>query len=287
MRTRRLQLGLFVALMCSALVSLASAQNSPATEQPADFTRDVFSKEVSAAVDAYNHDDFALAREHFARAHELRPSARTWRGLGTTAFELKLYEDAVRELTFALEDARNPLSPSLREETALTLRVARRHLEEDREREADRPREAAEAAPDREAAAPAQPPQPQPQPAQAATAADDANSLPSLRVGAIVMASAGLIAVAVGVGFGLESISKGQERDGLCPAAQRLACSTAARRAADDAVSAGDLSTIAWVAGGVLVAGGVVLWLAGGSAPEPSQTQVSVGLASLRISGAF
>jgi tetratricopeptide (TPR) repeat protein len=101
----------------------AQATPSEASDAP-----DEFSREIRVAVDAYDRDDYSVAREHFLRAHEIQPNARTWRGLGMTAFELHLYDDAIRELSFALEDERRPLSPKLREEAELTLRVARRRL---------------------------------------------------------------------------------------------------------------------------------------------------------------
>src|ERR1700753_3026369 len=116
-------------LLLASGASRASAQPSAASRsaQPAasgEGATDEYTRAVRSAVESYNRDDFATARKFFARAHELRPSARTWRGMGTTAFELRQFEDAVRELTFALEDQRSALTPELRSETELTLRVA-------------------------------------------------------------------------------------------------------------------------------------------------------------------
>src|ERR1700759_5525895 len=122
----RLGLGLGALVLASA-AQLASAQRTAAgkpasSEDGAHADNDEYARSIRSAVEAYNRDDFATARKFFARAHELRPSARTWRGMGTTAFELRQFEDAVRELTFALEDQRSALTPELRSETELTLR---------------------------------------------------------------------------------------------------------------------------------------------------------------------
>lgn len=279
-------LGCWVGLVLSLVgPSDALAQAQPtnnASETGEGPASEEYTREVKLAVEAYNKDDFATARQHFARAHELRPSARTWRGLGTTAFELKFYDDAVRELSFALEDRRSALTDKLRSETELTLRVAQRRL-----RESQGEREVATAEP-----SPSQPSAAEPMPAAppAALQASDAEaggSLGTQRVAAIAVGALGVVSVGIGVGFGLKSIAKGNARDRLCPE-KGGECSPEGAKAADDAITAGNISTVAWAIGGVAIAGGVVLWLTGGTSEKDSASaKVEVGVSGLRVRGAF
>jgi hypothetical protein len=68
---------------------------------------------------------------------------------------------------------------------------------------------------------------------------------------------AGLVGVGFGVGFGLSAISKNDRADAECPGG---ACSQEGVTAGDDARQQGNLSTIAFVVGGVLLGGGAVLF---------------------------
>lgn len=53
---------------------------------------------------------FEEARVLFRRAHQLFPNARTLRGIGMVAFEVRDYPDAIRSLSRAIADARRPLT---------------------------------------------------------------------------------------------------------------------------------------------------------------------------------
>lgn len=256
----------------------ASANKSKADASDEGPAPEEYTREVKLAVEAYNRDEFAKARQHFARAHELRPSARTWRGLGTTAFELKFYEDAVRELTFALEDRRGSLTDKLRTETELTLRVAQRRLKESDgkgEVAANRP-----PAP-RPELAPVPPPAAAELPVMPAPAAsteptsDEPPGLGTQRIVALAVGAAGVVGIGIGVGFGLKSMSKGDERDRLCPK-NGVECTAEGAEAADAAITAGNISTVAWAVGGAALVGGVVLWLTG--APVERETARHSGL---------
>jgi tetratricopeptide (TPR) repeat protein len=258
---------LLVILSCAFGVH-AGAQDTPEDER--------YTRAIQAAIEAYNADAYAVAREHFLEAHALRPSARTWRGLGTTAFELKVYEDAVRELTFALEDQRNALSEALRAETELTLRVARRRLGEGTQREDETASVRSEL---RAEDARIAPQRSQPPPTAAV-------GLGAARVTAIVLGSVGVAALAAGIGAGLQSMIKGRERDRLCPAAQQPLCNPEAQRAADAAITAGDISTVTFIAAGTLLTTSLVLWLAGGPA-ETAPTQLAIGPTSIALTGTF
>lgn len=240
-----------VAAQAKTRVPAPSNSNSKADSER---DQDEYSREVEAAVAAYNQDDFPSARRHFARAHDLRPSARTWRGLGTTAFELKDYDEAVRELTFALEDKRAELPPPLREETEQTLGTARKKLAE---READARAEVTVEAPAAAVAAVAAQP-------------EGTGVMSGQRIAALALGGMGVVGVAVGAGFGAHSLSKGAERDRLCPD-PTPGCSSQAVRAADSALTSGTIATVAFVVGGVAIAGGVALWLTG--APSSRERQ--------------
>lgn len=52
------------------------------------------------------------ARALFKRAHELQPNARTYRGLGMVAFNMRDYVQAIRDLRAALADERRELTES-------------------------------------------------------------------------------------------------------------------------------------------------------------------------------
>jgi hypothetical protein len=267
------RLGLW-ALLCSSVAQVASAQPSAAARAEQG-GKDDYTRAIQSAVEAYNRDDFATARKFFARAHELRPSARTWRGMGTTAFELRHFQDAVRELTSALEDRRSPLTPELRSETELTLRVAERRLKES---EKSAPAAAAPTPSAAAASARSSPP-------SAAEPAAETEGLGGQRIAALVAGGLGVVGVGVGVAFGVVSMNKGNDRDRDCPS--HVGCSPQAVAAADAAIDAGNISTVAFVAGGALLVGGVVLWLTGGSEERQPTAAVTFAPGSVAVSGRF
>jgi hypothetical protein len=80
---------------------------------------------VKRAVAEFEQGNWDESSALFRRAHTLSPSARTWRGLGITSFELRRYVDAIAELEAALADPRKPLTPKLRSEAEDVLRRAR------------------------------------------------------------------------------------------------------------------------------------------------------------------
>jgi hypothetical protein len=86
---------------------------------------DGYESAVAEALREYEARNYSEAYALFTRAHELRPSARTQRGLGKVAFELRQYVDAVRWLEGALSDTRSPLSGELRQEVEALLGRAR------------------------------------------------------------------------------------------------------------------------------------------------------------------
>jgi hypothetical protein len=79
---------------------------------------------ITDAVAEYDAHHFEEARALFRRAHQLEPSARTWRGIGMAAFELRDYVKSLRALEASLVDSRSPLTGAERDEVqALAARA--------------------------------------------------------------------------------------------------------------------------------------------------------------------
>ncbi len=107
-----------------------------------------------------------------------------------------------------------------------------------------------------------------------------------LRTAAIVSGAAGIVALGIGTAFGFSAKSK--RDDSNAPGGCRgNDCPPAAAALRDEARAAGDAATIAFVAGGVLVATGVTLWLvAPRYARSPSVAVVPTALGA-GVRGAF
>lgn len=84
-----------------------------------------YEESVQQAVLEYNVGNFEEAQALFRHAHSMDPNARTWRGLGICAFELRLYVEATSDLEAALADPRKPLTAAQQAETRLLLEKAR------------------------------------------------------------------------------------------------------------------------------------------------------------------
>jgi hypothetical protein len=94
-------------------------------------------------------------------------------------------------------------------------------------------------------------------PAAAAAPASPSRGNPQ-RIAGIAVAGLGVVGVALGAVFGASALSKNSDANtGHC-AGNR--CDSTGVSLRSDAVHAGNLSTIAFVAGGVALAGGAVLW---------------------------
>jgi hypothetical protein len=107
---------LLCALLCASTVR---AQSAPIVES-ADYQR-----VVRDALQEYHLTNFAEAYALFEQAHQLQPSARTWRCLGMTSFELRQYVRSEIELKAALADTRQPLTAAQHSEViGLLDRVA-------------------------------------------------------------------------------------------------------------------------------------------------------------------
>jgi hypothetical protein len=71
---------------------------------------------IAEATTEYDAQHWTQAGELFQRAHALRPSARTLRGLGLVELNAQHYPIAYRYLSLALENARKPLAAEQRRE---------------------------------------------------------------------------------------------------------------------------------------------------------------------------
>lgn len=137
-------------------------------------------------------------------------------------------------------------------------------------------------------------------PAAAASAASSSESPKSdeaksggsaLPVVGLVTAGVGVVALGVGVGFGLhaKSLDKDSKADGHCDS---TGCDDVGRPLNEDALAAANLSTVLFIAGGALVAGGLTLYFVGGSSKETSASLgvtpvVAKGGGSVLFHGAF
>jgi hypothetical protein len=75
-----------------------------------------YAKLVSDAVTAFDAGKYRESRELLAQAHQLRPNARTLRGMGLAAFEDGRYSLTVLDLDGALAETRQPMSATQRTE---------------------------------------------------------------------------------------------------------------------------------------------------------------------------
>lgn len=94
----------------------ARADASEAAAEPAGYR-----ETVDEAVQEFGTGHFEESRALFARAHALYANARTHRGLGLAAFELRDYSDAIQHLEAALRSTVKPLTEDLRGDTQRLL----------------------------------------------------------------------------------------------------------------------------------------------------------------------
>ena len=105
----------------------------------------------------------------------------------------------------------------------------------------------------------------------------------------VALGGVGVVGIAVGSVFGLLAIAKQSEADRECRPPDGTLCSAAGVEAGKDGTTFGDVSTIAFVAGGVLLVGGAALYFA---APEPTKKigiapSFGPGRAGLSLGGRF
>ncbi|AKT40540.1 hypothetical protein [Chondromyces crocatus] len=103
------------------------------------------------------------------------------------------------------------------------------------------------------------------------------------RIAGVAVGTLGLAALGVGSYFGASALGKMSESDdGHCDGNSR--CDPVGRQLRQDGRAAGDVSTVLFIAGGVVLAGGIVLFA---TAPSSKRTEVSLGLGSIQMNGTF
>ena len=118
-------------------------------------------------------------------------------------------------------------------------------------------------------------------------ASQPTSGLGGQRIGALVAGGVGVIGVGLGSFFGVRAMSQKSEAEKVCPGDCRT--SEDAEKWSD-AKTSGNVSTAAFIIGGVGLVGGVVLWMTA-KPPNAEQAAVnvrlSVGVGSLQLRGAW
>jgi hypothetical protein len=314
-----------LALACSlALCAARQARADGATGVADSANQDSgdYNRMIEQAVQRFKARDFTGARELFAAAHASHPSARTLRGLGLTDFESGRYALAIGELEAALNDQRKPLDDQQRSEVQAVIAHAQSFVGT-LDIELD-PSNATLSVDDGEVAAgplrldagshllrarapgyldaewrlDLQPgettrttlalePAPAPTPALASEQPPEPYDA-TQRTAAWIVGGVGVAGVIVGSVFGVLSIVKHNESDKYCE--QGGMCSDVRGvEAMDAARAAGDVSTVAFVVGGVALGAATVLLL---TAPEehdgaPMSARIGIGPGGVSLRGVF
>lgn len=118
---------------------------------------------------------------------------------------------------------------------------------------------------------------------------DDAPGGDGQRTLGLVVGGVGIAGLVVGGAFGLVSMSKNDEADAECKPPDHKLCTQKGLDAGEAATQAGNVSTIAFIAGGALALGGAVLWLTAPSGGTSVGVMPSAGPrgASLSFTGRF
>jgi hypothetical protein len=309
---------LVLSLVCTVLATQpggASAQSS----DPADYTQT-----IQQAVEAFQVRDFDRARQLFQTAHKLSPSARTLRGMGLTDFESGRYALAISELEAALSESRKALEPQQRVEVQAVIAHARGfvgNLElEIMPKNAAVTVDGVPVSSDRllldagehslhvsaESYAPADQTvrvlagdltrvvmtldpiaEMTEEPVVAAKPEVVAEEDTTQRTAAWIVGGVGAAGVIVGSVFGIQSILKHNESDRYCG---KTGCTDPRGVSAmDKARTAGDISTVAFVAGGIALGVGTVLFLTAPSTEREggASARISIGPGAIGIDGVF
>lgn len=111
---------LVIGLVAALSTGVVRAEDAP---EPAGYR-----ETIEQALSEYGHQNYEEASTLFSRAHALYPNARTLRGMGMAAFELRRYEESANQLEAALDSKVRPLEGDLRSETSALLTRARGFL---------------------------------------------------------------------------------------------------------------------------------------------------------------
>src|SRR5262245_443922 len=102
-------------ILCLVVLFALAASSSAYAEEalPAGYQAQVDLGRSEAAAGRWEE-----ARVAFRKAHALYPNARTLRGIGMVAFEIRDYVDAARQLELALAEPRRALDETQRREVS-------------------------------------------------------------------------------------------------------------------------------------------------------------------------
>ncbi len=116
-------------------------------------------------------------------------------------------------------------------------------------------------------------------------AADMTHGIAAQRVLALVAGGAGVVGIGVGTAFGLMAASKKSSAERACP---YNPCDTKdGVMAWSDAGSTGNISTAAFIVGGVGVVGAALLWFSAPHSSAGASAQVGVGPGALEVKGTW
>jgi hypothetical protein len=124
-----------------------------------------------------------------------------------------------------------------------------------------------------------------PAPVAAASVEAPNKALGTQRILGIVAAGVGVVGIAVGTVFGLQAGSRWSDAKQSCDPYPY--CGEEGQRLAHDAKRSGTISTLAFVVGGVGLAGGAALWFTAPRRSPERQTALLVGPGSLQLVGSF
>jgi hypothetical protein len=103
------------------------------------------------------------------------------------------------------------------------------------------------------------------------------------RTAALIVGGVGVVGIGIGSIFGLQALSKKSSAHDVCP--DRCADQSGVSKW-NDAVSAGKISTVGFVIGGVGLAGAATLWFTA-KPTRVERTQVGIGPAGLQLKGTW
>ena len=104
------------------------------------------------------------------------------------------------------------------------------------------------------------------------------------RIVALVAAGVGVVGIGIGIGYGLYSRSKHESAMEVCPDPVCPAGTDGVERW-NQAISAGNVSTAAFIVGAVGLAGGAALWFTASPESSGGATQVGLGPGTLQLRG--
>jgi len=87
-----------------------------------------YNEVLQRALEEFNLGNWQEARALFRKAHQMNPNARTLRGMGMAAFEMRSYLAALQDLEASLRDQRKPLTSEQREHVVKLIERTRAFL---------------------------------------------------------------------------------------------------------------------------------------------------------------